>query len=331
TTENCLWCKKLENTTFRDPKLVAWLNERAIVLRLDAEQEPKIAQALRISNYPTMILAAPNGNILSVIEGYMEAPKLLDHLEKFVIAAPGVNTDALARNYQSAGKALALGDIPRALALLRSVVRDSDGLPIQAKAIQKLREVERQAEGQLAQARDLDRNGETLQAMEVLNNLIRNYPDTAAEREGKTLGASLSAKPDNKSQQRSRRAAELLAQAKEEYRTQQFCGCLEKCELIAANYADLLEGTEASRLLAEIKRNPEYLSMACQNLNDHLSSMYLTLAEAWLIKGDMEQATVCLEKIQRDFPGTQHAQTAQAKLAELQTHPDQRTDFKKQP
>jgi thioredoxin-like negative regulator of GroEL len=331
TTENCLWCKKLESTTFRDPKLVAWLNERTIVLKLDAEQEPKIAQALRISNYPTMILAAPNGNILSVIEGYMEASKLLDHLEKFVIAGPAVNADALAREYQSAGKALALGDIPRGIALLRAVIRDGAGLPIQATASEKLREVERQAEGQLAQARELDRRGESLQAMEVLNNLIRNYPDTAAEREGKSLAASLSIKPDSKNQQRSRRAGELLAQAKEEYRTQQFCGCLEKCELIAANYSDLPEGTEASRLVAEIKRDPEYLSKACQNLNDRLSSMYLTLAEAWLIKGNMEQATVCLEKIQRDFPGTQHAQTAQAKLAELMGRPGERTDFKKQP
>src|SRR5262249_31624448 len=105
----------------------------------------------------------------------------------------------------------------------------------------------------------------------------------------------------------------------------------EKCELIAANYADLPEGAEASRLVAEIKRDPEYLSKACQNLNDRLSSMYLTLAEAWFNKGNMEQATVCLEKIQRDFPGTQHAQAAQVKLAEIQGRISQQTDFKKQP
>jgi thioredoxin-like negative regulator of GroEL len=331
TTENCLWCKKLENTTFRDPRLVNWLNERTVVLRLDAEQEPKIAQALKVSNYPTMIFAAPNGTILSIIEGYIEAQKLQDHLEKLVIATPGPNADALARDYQSANQALALGDIPRGIALLKTVIREGAGLPIQAKAADKLREVERQAETQFAKARELESKGYTLQAIEVLNSLARNYPDTPAEREAKTLVTSLAAKSDSKIQQRSRRAGELLAQAKEEFHTQQFCGCLEKCELIAANYADLPEGAEASRLVAEIKRDPEYLSKACQNLNDRLSSMYLTLAEAWLNKGNMEQATVCLEKIQRDFPGTQHAQAAQVKLAEIQGRISQQTDFKKQP
>src|SRR5262245_11019019 len=99
TTENCLWCKRLESTTLRDAKLVNWLNDRTVFLRLDADREPQIAQALRIGSYPTMILAAPNGTILSVIEGYLEAPKLQDHLERFVSTLPSANSEALARDY----------------------------------------------------------------------------------------------------------------------------------------------------------------------------------------------------------------------------------------
>src|SRR5262249_26071478 len=142
---------------------------------------------------------------------------------------------------------LALGDIPRGIALLNVIIRDGAGLPVHAKASMKLREVERQAEGLLNQANALDSKGQTLQALEVLNGLIRNYPDTPAERDARALTASLTVKVESRPQLRSRRAAELLSQAKEEFRTQQFCGCLEKCELIVANYSDLPEGVEASQ------------------------------------------------------------------------------------
>src|SRR5438552_3978122 len=34
-TENCFWCKKLDSTTFRDPAIVALLNEQFIPIRID--------------------------------------------------------------------------------------------------------------------------------------------------------------------------------------------------------------------------------------------------------------------------------------------------------
>jgi len=330
STENCLWCKKLDNTTFRDPALIAWLNERIVILRLDAEREPRIAQALKITNYPTLILAAPNGNILTIIEGYMEAPKLQEHLQK-ILAPPPAADEALARSFQDATTALAQGDNPRALALLKSILDNGANPPIQVKAKDKLRELEQQAQGQMSRARGLVDKGQPLEALETLTTLTRNYPGTPAELEAKNLNISLSAKPEIRERQRARRAAELLGQAKEEFRLQQYGGCLDKCELIAGNYADLPEGVEATQLVAEIKRNPEYLGKACQNLHDRLSNMYLALADAWLAKGNMEQAIACLEKVQRDFAGTQCARAAQVKLTQIRAQNDQRTDFKKQP
>src|SRR5438445_13812135 len=58
-TENCMWCKKLEFTTFRDPSIVSLVNEHFVALKVDAERETILAQTLRIQTYPTLVVAGP--------------------------------------------------------------------------------------------------------------------------------------------------------------------------------------------------------------------------------------------------------------------------------
>ena len=128
---------------------------------------------------------------------------------------------------------------------------------------------------------------------------------------------------------RSRRAAELIAQAREEFRTQQFFGCLEKCELIATTFGDTPEAIEAGKMLADIRANPEWMARACNNLNERLGGMYLSLAESWLKKGKPDEAVVCLEKVQQVAPGSTNAQVAQSKIDTLRGKSTQSADFKK--
>jgi thioredoxin-like negative regulator of GroEL len=75
-TTSCFWCKKLEQTTFRDPAVVRKLRERFVLLKVNADKEPKLAQALGVRSYPTLIFAAPDGKILGAQEGYVTAPAL---------------------------------------------------------------------------------------------------------------------------------------------------------------------------------------------------------------------------------------------------------------
>src|SRR5262249_2857832 len=113
------------------------------------------------------------------------------------------------------------------------------------------------------------------------------------------------------------------------FRTQQIGGCLEKCELIAANYPDLPEGVEASQLASDIKANPEWLAKAAKSLDERLSNMYLMLADSWLKKGKYGEAAAYLEKVQQFDPNTPNPQIAKLKPAQLEGKPNQRTDFKK--
>src|SRR5438067_518957 len=43
-TENCAWCRKLDATTFRDPTVVAVVNDRFVPLRVDGPHEPALPQ-----------------------------------------------------------------------------------------------------------------------------------------------------------------------------------------------------------------------------------------------------------------------------------------------
>lgn len=329
-TENCFWCKKLDSSTFRDSKVVALLAERFVPLKIDAEQSPQLTQTLRIQSFPTLMIASHDGKILTIIEGYVEAPKLIEQLHKALTPSAGAAPDWMARDYQDAGKAIALGDYSRGIALLKVILEENKDLPIQVKAKLALEEVEKQADNRLAHARKMEDQGQVLEAIDTLTELMRRYSGSTAANDAKNLLTSLAARPEIRDRQRSRRAKELLAMAREEFRTQQFSGCLEKCELLAATYSDLTEGTEASQLASEIKNNPEWMAKACNSLNERLSNMYLTLAETWVKKGKQDEAALCYEKVQQLFPGTHYAQMAQVKLAQLQGKPAQLTEFKKQ-
>lgn len=86
-TEECFYCKKQDATTFRDPGVVAMVNSRFVAVRVDANRDPVFAQALRVQIYPTTVLGAPDGKVLSFLQGYTPADQLHEALKR---AAPAV-------------------------------------------------------------------------------------------------------------------------------------------------------------------------------------------------------------------------------------------------
>src|SRR5262249_19788315 len=171
--------------------------------------------------------------------GYIETPKLLEELRKAV--APAAGTDApqwMVRDYQDAAKCIANRDTSRAIVLLKTIVESDKEIPLRLNAQQMLRQLERQAESRLQIARKAADDGQALDAFDALHDLVRQYAGTPAANEASGMLTSLAAKPEIRERQRARRARELLAQARDELRAEQFLACLEKCELLAASYSD---------------------------------------------------------------------------------------------
>src|SRR5262245_51829371 len=56
STSACVWCRRLESTTLQDSAVAAALNERFVCLKVDAERETGLANALNITTYPTLVI-----------------------------------------------------------------------------------------------------------------------------------------------------------------------------------------------------------------------------------------------------------------------------------
>jgi thioredoxin-like negative regulator of GroEL len=328
-TEHCHFCKQLDLRTFKDAAIVSMLNERCIPLKIDADVHVRLAEALHVEYYPTLVFASAEGKILGYQQGFIEADALKERLNKLfftaVIAGGAPNPS---REIDEARRALALGDYPRAIALLKPVAESTKDTAVQKKARDLLQDLEQQAAGRCTEARQLIESGKVPQAVETVTELVSVYPGTKAAREGGQLLVTLASRVVPHENSRAHLARDLLDQARDDYRHQQYLACLDRCESLIANYSDLSEGAEASKLVAEIKANPEWTKQACDQMGERLSTLYLTLAETWLKKGQPQQAVHYLERIVQNFPNTRNADIAQVRLAQIQG-PTRMPDLKK--
>src|SRR5262249_50617837 len=150
--------------------------------------------------------------------------------------------------------------------------------------------LEQKAQERVSQARQFADAGQSTQALQILTDTIRDFAGLSAARDAADVMNRVAQNPAIRSQQRVGRAQELLAQAREYYKSNEFFLSLDRCEVLMSAYGDLNEGQEAGQLAAEIKSNPDLLQSACENLSDRLSNMYLALADSLLRKGQRSQA-----------------------------------------
>lgn len=316
-TDNCYYCKKLEAGPCRDTNVVGQLSQNFIPLKLDASREPNLARALKVQLYPTMVFAAPDGKILAFVEGYVEADRLADHLKRTSIAVAAA--DWATRDFEQANRALGAGEYPRAVSLLKGIIRELSDKPIGVKSQQMLDDVERLATGKLARAKDLEQRGFTQEAVDLLAETVKTYAGTQAAADAATMMTGIAAKPEMQDKFRLRTARDLLAVAKDDFRAGRYFDCLLKCEQLAL-FSDLPEGKEATALASDVKGNPERLAAVCEQMNQRTVVMYMTLAESWMAKGQTSEAIACYEKVMRLSPNSRSGDFALAQIAKLKAN-----------
>src|SRR5260370_15407072 len=149
-TDNCPFCVKMDNSTYRDPKIAAMMNERFIPLKIDGNSERKLADLLGISSYPTMLLAGADGKIVDTIVGYMEVPPFLEKLQRVLPAT--TNTDWMVADYQPAHKLLAGSEYALAIGALRKILADGQTRPVQVNSQKLLAAIEQKARERMTSA-----------------------------------------------------------------------------------------------------------------------------------------------------------------------------------
>ena len=318
--EGCAFCRKLDATTFHDADVVKRLNEHFIAIRIDIEKDPRsFTEQLGLQKYPTVIFATPDGHLLGTVEGYQEPGPFQANLDRVIDLL--ANPDWMRRDYEAAGKAIGASDYARAIVLLKNVVQDGKDRPVQVKAKQLLQDLEQQSAGRLTRAKQLAEKGETAEAIDTISDLMRAFAGTQAATDAGPLLTSLVKKPNVKDNQRIRRARELLAEAREEFRTQQYLLCLNRCDMLSRTFSDLPEGADAAELAGQIKNHPERLRQAADLASEQLGSIYLALAETCLRQGQPQQAVLWLERVTQALPNTRQADVAQMRLTQIQGQP----------
>jgi thioredoxin-related protein len=334
-TVDCFYCKKLDDSTFRDPAVIARLNRDFVAVKIDAARYASLVQQLHIQFFPTLLVATPGGKILNTQTGFLGPEAFLTFLSRSLAAGerPGTLTSRskvqpdeaapgwMAEDYGKAARAIGRSEFASAVPLLKNILKEDRKYPIQQQAASLLKELEDQAAAGLAHVKELEDAGRAVEALQANEELIRKYDGTAAAAEGMSLLSSLNARLDGRTRERRQEAAELLRLAEKELQMQQYLMCLVRCQSIVRNYANLPEATAAAELAAKIKSNPEWMQQVCDGGAEVVGMSFLTLAETRLKEGRPQQAMYLLERVVQAFPNTRHAEQAQARLSQIQGPP----------
>lgn len=90
-TDWCGYCKKMNRTTFKDPRVVDRLNE-LVAVRVDAEDDAakgefsgrELARRYGVAGYPALMVLDPKGAVQSRASGYLGAAEFLAWVEEGV-------------------------------------------------------------------------------------------------------------------------------------------------------------------------------------------------------------------------------------------------------
>lgn len=72
----CAACKAMENSTFKDPVVIASLNENFIPIKVDADREVQTTTMFRVKGLPDNWFIAEDGEIIGHRPGYIPPDQL---------------------------------------------------------------------------------------------------------------------------------------------------------------------------------------------------------------------------------------------------------------
>ena len=97
-TDWCGWCKKMDASTYKDSKVVNYLKENFVIVKLNPEKDGSVhfqgneyklgefAAAAGVNGFPATGFFTSNSEFIRTFPGYMDADSFLDLLQKLVQA-----------------------------------------------------------------------------------------------------------------------------------------------------------------------------------------------------------------------------------------------------
>ncbi len=171
-TDQCVYCRKLETTTFVDRDVLAMLGGKVVLLKVDANKEAEFCRAMRVTMYPTTVIAGADGKVFAYLAGYVGPDQFKEHANKAfgLIAAADKEKDKLKPN---ADAVLTSRTKPDPKAAVADVGKDS-----------------------LALAKEAFKDGRYAEVLERAEAVAAAQPNTPAADEAVGLVAAVKADPE---------------------------------------------------------------------------------------------------------------------------------------
>jgi uncharacterized protein YyaL (SSP411 family) len=131
-SEHCLYCRKLEAITLAEASIQNMISKQYVAIKLDGHREAELARALKISLYPTTVLAGPDGTIHAIINGYVSAAEMKMHMDKTLVAIADMAK-------KSGDRVAKTSDVPAATSGISAIELDAlarSARDAEAKAVQ---------------------------------------------------------------------------------------------------------------------------------------------------------------------------------------------------
>ena len=81
----CVWCKRLDDETFRDTQVAGVLAEAVIPVRLDVDGAGReVSRRMGVSGLPTTVVLAADGREIGRIDGYHPPDAFLQQVESIL-------------------------------------------------------------------------------------------------------------------------------------------------------------------------------------------------------------------------------------------------------
>ncbi len=101
-TNWCVNCKTLAATTFKDKRVLDWIEQKTIPISVNADVNRTLAQRFFATTYPTILLMTPDADEFFRIHGYLSADRFLEVAQKSDTI--GQNVVAAKRELIAAGR-----------------------------------------------------------------------------------------------------------------------------------------------------------------------------------------------------------------------------------
>ncbi len=73
----CTYCTKLKQTTFKDKKILAYLEQNFVSIQVDTDKNQVLSNEWKVKGLPTLWFLEPDGTQINSIPGYMDAAQLV--------------------------------------------------------------------------------------------------------------------------------------------------------------------------------------------------------------------------------------------------------------